>query len=83
MIDCHSHFYNPQFTAQQIAEQAAKARAVGVQAIVVVPEDLQDCRQVLPAATPPFKGCCCLEPADLMQMSVRLCRCCSCQWSSP
>jgi hypothetical protein len=46
MIDCHSHFYPPQFTEQELPTFAAAARDVGVRAIVVVPESLQDCQQV-------------------------------------
>ena len=46
MIDCHSHFYAPQFTKGELPELAAAAQAVGVQAIVVVPESLEDCQQV-------------------------------------
>jgi hypothetical protein len=46
MIDCHSHFYPLQFAEQELPTLAAAARDAGVQAIVVVPESLQDCHQV-------------------------------------
>eukprot|EP00775_Hariotina_reticulata_P004994 gene4995-5236_t len=38
MIDCHCHFYPPQFNAQDLAELEAAAEAVGVTAIITVPE---------------------------------------------
>lgn len=56
MIDCHSHFYPPQFTEQELPTLAAAARDVGVQAIVVVPESLKDCRQVCQISTADEQG---------------------------
>lgn len=48
MIDCHSHFYPPQFPPEEVPTLAANAQAAGVKAIVVVPESLEDCAQVVP-----------------------------------
>lgn len=50
MIDCHAHFYTPQFSVQDVPTLAAAAEAVGVQAIVTVPETLEDCWTVLELA---------------------------------
>jgi dihydroorotase-like cyclic amidohydrolase len=43
MIDCHCHFYPPQFGAQDLPELEAAAAAVGVTAIVTVPERYDVC----------------------------------------
>lgn len=71
MIDCHAHFYPPQFAPDQIPALAAAAREVGVQAIVVVPESLQDCHQV------------CVEQQHQQHSDVPAPRHCTCQRSAP
>jgi TatD DNase family protein len=66
IIDCHSHFYPPQFSRADIPALAAAARHVGVQAIVTVPESLQDCEAVLQLAKeePLVQPCAGLHPVQ-------------------
>uniref|UniRef100_A0A383WPV6 TatD related DNase n=1 Tax=Tetradesmus obliquus TaxID=3088 RepID=A0A383WPV6_TETOB len=66
IIDCHSHFYTPQFSRADIPGLAAAARHAGVQAIVTVPESLQDCEAVLQLAReePIVQACAGLHPVQ-------------------
>lgn len=66
IIDCHSHFYPPQFSRADIPGLAAAARHAGVQAIVTVPESLQDCEAVLQLAReePIVQACAGLHPVQ-------------------
>jgi Tat protein secretion system quality control protein TatD with DNase activity len=66
VIDCHSHFYPPQFARADIPALAAAARQAGVQAIVTVPESLQDCQEVLQLAKeePLVQACAGLHPVQ-------------------
>lgn len=50
LIDCHAHLYAPSFERADVVRLADEAEAVGVSAIVVVPESLDDAREVLQQA---------------------------------
>lgn len=66
MIDCHSHLYTPQFLSEDIPGLLQAAQGAGVAAIVVVPESLQDCHQVLQLSTqqPLVQPCAGLHPVQ-------------------
>ncbi|KIZ03236.1 Putative deoxyribonuclease TATDN3 [Monoraphidium neglectum] len=78
MFDCHCHLYTPQFTPAEVADLSAEAAAVGVRAIVAVPETLADSRAVLQLAAGlhpvqpvhsdglPYSGARCVSLEDLV-----------------